>query len=286
VEYSHSIRQRSLLVRHGPLLRRHALPYGLGVRLLRAWLTLPGVQRVFFDVEIALLRRWGERIGVCPSPQVVLESLLANTWEHWRTHVLANSLGTSPWVTVEGDLATWPPRGKDSKVIFLVMHSTLTALFARKCTAGGKQALFVGGATGETESGDQDRAIQVYKAHQALSRGEPVIIAGDGGKGRQYVVVPFFGGERHFVQGGAELAVQTGARLVPVFGTMNAKGGVAFDICPPLERGGGSAQAQIERLTRAYAELVVARWPQVYHCLAWGHLARLLAATQRHAGEG
>jgi lauroyl/myristoyl acyltransferase len=113
-----------------------------------------------------------------------------------------------------------------------------------------------------------------------------VIIAADGGKGKQGVVVPFFGGERRFYQGGAELAVQTGARLVPVFGTMNAKGGVVFDTCSPLERGGGSAQAQIERLTRAYAELVVARWPQVYHCLAWGHLARLLAATQRHAREG
>lgn len=31
--------------------------------------------------------------------------------------------------------------------------------------------------------------------------------------------------------------------------------------------------AQIERMTRAYADLVVAHWPQVHHCLAWGHLA-------------
>jgi fatty-acyl-CoA synthase len=280
-ERSHSIRQRSPLVRRGPLLRRHALPYGLGVRLQRAWLTLPGVQRVFFDVEIALLRRWGERIGTPPDARVVLESLLANTWEHWRTRALAAPPGTSPWVTAQGDLAPWQPRGEDVGVIFLVMHSTLSALFARSCTAGGMRTLFVGGATGETESGDQDRAIQVYKAHQALNRGEPVIIAGDGGQGKQGVIVPFCGGERRFFQGAAELAVQTDVRLIPVFSTINADGRVAFDICAPLDRGAGSAQAQIERLTRAYAELVVARWPQVYHCQAWGNLARRLDMLEK-----
>lgn len=143
------------------------------------------------------------------------------------------------------------------------------------------RTLFVGGATGETESGDQDRAIQVYKAHQALNRGEPVIIAGDGGQGKQGVIVPFCGGERRFFQGAAELAVQTDVRLIPVFSTINADGRVAFDICAPLDRGAGSAQAQIERLTRAYAELVVARWPQVYHCQVWGNLARRLDMLEK-----
>lgn len=278
---------RGRFIHQGPLIRGCALlPYGLGVHLQRAWLADQIVQRRFFAKEVALLRRWGERIGISPAPDIILQSLLANTWRGWRNHTLTAPLGASPWVTVRGDAALWQAQAQPRGLIYLVMHSPLAHLFYRGLIAGGVKVLTLYGHTGEFELREYDRSAQVYQAYQALLRSEAVVIAGDGGKGRQHVVVPFFGGQRPFLQGGAELAVQTGAALVPVFCTLATSGRVNIEVCPPLARTGGAAQAQIERLTRAYADLVVARWPNVYASLEWDNLARWLASTQRHAGEG
>lgn len=266
----------------GPMYGNRALPYGLGMRLQRLWLSSPAVRQQFAPQE-QLIRRWSELAGVQDVNTAFHTSLLTNTWTAWRQQALTKPLGASPWVTVQGDAALWQAQAQPQGRIYLVMHSPLAHLFYRGLIAGGVKALPLSGQTGEFELREYDRSAQVYQAYQALLRGEAVIIAGDGGKGRQYVVVSFFGGQRHFVQGGAELAVQTGAALVPVFCTLAPSGHVAIEVCPPLARGDGAAQAQIERLTRAYADLVVARWPQVYASLTWENLARWLGHTQPHA---
>lgn len=279
------------LLRHltqvGPLWRGYALPYGLGVRLQRVWLATPGVHRALFRTEIELMRRWGELAGEQHFDVAIRQSLLANTWQGWRTHVLSTPLGDSPWVTVQGDPTLWQPRQDGPGVIFLVLHSHLSAIFRRSLAAGGLNALFIRGQTGEAETREQDRSLQVYRAHQTLRRGEVVIIASDGGKGKQGVTVPFFGGQRLFRHGAAELTVQTGALLIPVFCTMATDGRVTIELCAPLTTGSGSSEAQVEALTRAYAKLVMERWPQVYPGLAWGNLARWLRkASPDNRGVG
>lgn len=285
--YKPLIPPRGRFVREGPIFRsRTLLPYGLGVHLQRAWLAVPAIQQLFFKNEITLLQRWGERIGTPPDAKAVLQSLLANTWRDWRKQILTVPLGASPWVQVQGDPLFWQPQRSSTGVIFMPMHTPLAELFLRGLTAGGVRYQFVRGATDETETRSQDRALQLYQAGNVLAQGGVVIIAGDGGKGRQRVVVPFFGGQRPFLQGSAELAVQTGAALVPVFCTIATRGKVEINVCPPLERGTGSDRAQVDQLTRAYADLVVERWPHVYACLSWENLARWLASSMQQANEG
>ncbi len=264
------------LIERGPLFRGHALPYGLGVRLQRAWLATPGVRHRLFRREIELLNRWGDLVGEQHPEAAIRQSLLANTWASWRNQVLSVPLGTSPWVAVQGDPTLWAPRRDGRGIIFLVLHSELSVLFVRSLTAGGHQPLFIRGWTGDMETRTQDRSVQVYRAYQSLRRGETVIIAGDGGKGKQGITVPFFGGQRLFRQGAAELAVQTGSLLVPVFCTLATTGQVTIEVSAPLSAGSGSSQAQIKTLTRAYADLLVERWPRVYSYMAWGNLARWL----------
>lgn len=268
-------------VYRGPMIWNHGLPYGIGLRLQRAWLALPGVRSRLLRADIELIERWGELAGVRDIKMVIEASLLANTWCNWRTSALTAPLGVSPWVRVLGDPALWQPAHVGPGVIFAPLHAPLVGLLLRGLKASGLSLMMIHGSIGIAETAIQDRALQFYQAHEALGSGTAVVLTGDGGQGTQGVVVPFFGGQRLFRQGGAELAVQTGARLIPVFSTINANGRVEFDFCTPLDRGTGSAQAQIERLTLAYAELVVARWPQVYHCLAWGNLARRLDMLER-----
>ncbi|MBP7686900.1 MAG: AMP-binding protein, partial [Thermoflexales bacterium] len=170
-------------VERGPLFRRHALPYGLGVRLQRAWLATPGVRHRLFRREIELLNRWGDLVGEQHPEAAIRQSLLANTWVSWRNQVLSVPLGTSSWVAMQGDPALWQPRHEGRGIIFLVLHSELSVLFVRSLTAGGHQPLFIRGWTGDMETRTQDRSLQVYRAYQSLRRGEAVIIAGDGGHG-------------------------------------------------------------------------------------------------------
>ncbi len=274
---------RNGLMHRGPLVHGRALPYSLGVRLQRAWLTQSAVQNKVFAEEIAMLRQWGERLGAPPDADMILQNLLTNTWRDWRKRALARPLGASPWLTVRGDPAAWQARPAGPGIIFLVLHSPLSALFRRSLglSLGSGLPLFIRGQTGETPQRNQDRAAQVYQAYQALLRGEAVVIAGDGGKGQQGIQIPFFGSERLFRQGGADLAVQTGARLIPVFAIMTATGRIEIEVCPPLAGGSGSPQRQVEQLTRAYAELVRERWPQVYASLSWDNLARWLTNGRR-----
>ena len=264
-------------VRHGPLWRgQPLLPYGLGVRLQRAWLALPGVRNSVFADDMVVVRRWSELVGAPASDDQIVSSLLANTWRSWRNRVLAAPLGTLPWVKVTGERAWWEPPPGAGGVIYLLLHSPLSEVFSRGLRAGGHSLFTIGVDTGELATPQQERARQVYRAQEVLRAGGVVTMGGDGGKGDEGVVVPFFGGRRLFRQGGADLAVQSGAQLIPVFCTITDTGRVEIQVCPPLERGAGSTAAQVERLTRAYAELVVARWPQVYHCLSWGNLATWL----------
>ncbi|NLE46350.1 MAG: AMP-binding protein [Chloroflexi bacterium] len=268
--------RRDRIAHTGPIVRGHGLPYGIGIHLQRAWLAIPSVRQRLFTHELALLRRWSELVGEQDGDEAIARSLLANTWTTWRSRVLAGSLGASPWIVVEGDSALLQPRLNSPGTIFLVMHSHLSTLLVRYLAYHGDEPLFIRGKTGDGPSSLHDRSLQLHCAYRNLMRGEPVIIAADGGKGQQGVTVPFFGGKRMFRSGGAELAVQTKAPLVPVFGVMGSDGRITFELCQPLSPSKGASESQVEALTGEYAELVVRRWPSIYTSLAWGNLDRWL----------
>ncbi len=275
------IHQRGPLILRGPLLGGIALPYGVGVVMQRAWLQTPGLAERVFPGEISLLQRWGEVVGEQVTRNHILVNLLANTWREWRVRVLNVPLGSTRWVSVRGDPALWQPDGVGQGAIFLSLHSPVGRLFTRGLVASGVKVMFIQGVSGETATPEQDHAAQVYRAYQALERGEVVGIAADGVRGKKGVSVPFFGGQREFRQGGAELAVQTGAKLVPVFATMTAGGQVQIEVCAALEAGEGSANLQVERLTQTYGELVASRWPQVYPSLDWRSLSGALEGLEK-----
>lgn len=99
------------------------------------------------------------------------------------------------------------------------------------------------------------------------------MVAADGLQGRQSVDVPFWGGRRPWQIGAAELAVTTGAEIVPIYIHMDTKGRIDVEITAPLIPQATTPQAQISELTERYAADYAARWPHFYVSMRWHHLA-------------
>jgi amino acid adenylation domain-containing protein len=260
------------MVDSGPLFKKFTLPYGIGVQVQRAWLASGSVRQKKFQSSIELVRDWATRVGD-PNPESAIQSsLMANTWWGWRSHLLGKELKSSGWLTVKGDPALWLPRADGAGVVFFVMHSWLTYIFHDGLLAAGRHPMFIRGVTPDPIIDQMGLAVQMHQAMRVLRKGEPVMLAGDGFRGKQGVTIPFWGETRMFRRGGAELAVQTGAELVPVFRVIRPDGHVTVEVGPALQRGNGTSEEQVETLTRAYAELFTARWPQVYSGELWAHL--------------
>src|SRR5437870_11841779 len=104
----------------------------------------------------------------------------------------------------------------------------------------------------------------VVQAEKALKRGKVVHLAADGPKGESGFILTFLGRQRHFAAGFAELAVKTGAVVVPVFAPFDEHGRVNIQILEALD-GGSESMAHSERvelLVRQYARLLEQRWSQ------------------------
>jgi acyl-CoA synthetase (AMP-forming)/AMP-acid ligase II/acyl carrier protein len=260
------------MVGSGPMFEKFSLPYSAGVKVQRVWLSSARVRRTLFKPSIDLVREWAARVGDPDIESATQRSLLANTWWAWRCQQLAPGFKDSRWLKIQGDRSLWMARPGVPGVLFLVLHSHLTNLFIDGLQSIGRKPLLIRGVTPDPIQDQMGISVQMHQAYQVLARGEPVMLAGDGFRGKNGVSVPFWGETRMFRYGGAELAVQTGVELVPVFSFIQPDGRVTIEVCEPLARGNGSAEEQVETLTRSYAELFTARWPQVYSSELWAHL--------------
>lgn len=103
---------------------------------------------------------------------------------------------------------------------------------------------------------------QIVQARNALTEGGVLHIAGDGLRGLSGKAMPFLGRERRFPSSVAELAMVTGAAVLPVFGSLDADGRVNLEILPPLTQLDGSASREdlVAHVNAQYCALLEARW--------------------------
>jgi KDO2-lipid IV(A) lauroyltransferase len=109
---------------------------------------------------------------------------------------------------------------------------------------------------------DAEKIRSVLQARQILERQGVVHIIADGYQGSSIMSLPFLGRWRPFRTGFAELAVQTGARVVPVFASLDKHGRVTVEFLPPLESRPKALKPQehIMSLLTQYARLLEQRW--------------------------
>jgi len=258
-----------------------SLAYGSGVRVQRALLAMPWVQRTYFANEVEVIQRWGDLLGEHDCGETIVRHLMTNTMTSWRHAMLANQVEESRWVTLAGDPALLRAEPSQVGTIYLIMHTPLSRLF-KAYLAEISKSIFSLGLSHTSVDTKKRLSIKVERAYRILRQGGNVILAGDGQHGRKHLTVPFFGSNVKFMLGGAELAVHTGARLVPVFACLDTDGRVAFEIGPALTTASGSDHERTTAMTLAYAEQVIARWPRIHACLDTWKLRQWLPKKGRH----
>jgi lauroyl/myristoyl acyltransferase len=106
------------------------------------------------------------------------------------------------------------------------------------------------------------RANFLPRAREVLAGAGVVRVAGDGLHGTGGRTWPFHGRARHFRPGIAELAVDTGAPVVPVFGVLSDAGRLEVEFLPALDPPGPamSRRAAVDACLGQYVRLLEQRW--------------------------
>jgi 1-acyl-sn-glycerol-3-phosphate acyltransferase len=119
--------------------------------------------------------------------------------------------------------------------------------------------------------------VMLYRAQQALKRGEIVVMAPDGHHGGTAgVKVPIFGRELSIRTGFAELALRTGAPIAPVAVTIDDTGHLNVEFLPFLDPSGPTHQARVESLARQYVEVLRKEWSANLGNANWAYLRRFM----------
>lgn len=255
---------------NGPVWGKHIMPYGIGIRLQRALVMQPWLQQRLYAQQLEMVRKWQTELGVPYNKRVLTVSLLANTWLKWRSPALIKHGVLDRWVTMSGEgLRLFEQPNLSRGMVIALPHAgrTMTLLQDVVQLRGWETAKVV------NDLQTQSRTAQLWRAQQVLRRNGVVFIAADGLQGKQSVDVPFWGRQRPFQIGAAELAVETCALFIPAFITINAIGRVQVEITTPLTAQAGSKEEKIIELTEMYGVRYAARWPRFYASMRWHHLA-------------
>ena len=125
------------------------------------------------------------------------------------------------------------------------------------------------------------RANFLRRARSVLKGGGVVRIAADGLHGTGGRTWPFHGRNRHFRPGLGEVALETGAPVVPVFGVLAGDGRLQVEFLPPLEAAdaGLPKQAAVDHCLGQYLLLLEKRWALDPGSVVWEIARAHLAAS-------
>lgn len=292
------------LMRGGPQAVGSRRPYATGARLV-AWLSgQTWLQQRAFQPQVALLRRCLALLDQpVAAPAVIRLSLCSNLWHAWRLAALAQAAPAvfDAYVQVQGLEILAAAQAQGRGVIILNRHAALSTLSLLLLARQGVDDLMIVGRGGakldllglhrykgrflvDAESQQVDEkvglAAQMVVGLQTLNRGGVLSIAADGYQVSQALTLPFYGRQRPFGVGFAELAVRSGAAVIPVFVTLSLSGHVQVQCTEPLASQGRTAEERVRSLVLQYAAQYTAAWPRDLGNFYWGHLSKYLALPQ------
>jgi acyl-coenzyme A synthetase/AMP-(fatty) acid ligase/lauroyl/myristoyl acyltransferase/acyl carrier protein len=106
---------------------------------------------------------------------------------------------------------------------------------------------------------EQGRIVQFASDNEYARQGYPVIIAR-----RRYFLRPGF----------AELALNTGAAVVPQYNCMRSDGRIQMTVLPPFMVGSGARETQVAHLLDQYAAFINASWSSSPESIRWSRIFR------------
>lgn len=117
-------------------------------------------------------------------------------------------------------------------------------------------------------------------AQRLLQQGRVINIISDTHDYQGKTYKTLIAGRAYQMKGGfAELAINTGAAIIPHFRYAMPNGNIMFNILPPLQFGGGSRQEQVENLINQYAAFIEHAWQTHPEALNWHKMKTHLKRT-------
>lgn len=284
------------------------VPYGVGTRVLAWFWSLRLIQKMFFQRQLEQL----EQILPLAHKPMDLHStgaryLACSYGIYWRIVALSRCPEQEfrRWVRYTGT-EQLPALCEPGKGLIIVschfglsrcvplmllrqgydLHSIEAANVLEKIGAKGADRLKVI----EVGGGASFLLRQTYQARRVLMDGGMLHMVPDGLQGSSGILVPFHGRMRRLATGFAELAVSTGAAVVPVVANMDVNGRIHVEFGTPLDTGAGHLERQerIESLIRQYARFLEARWSDDPGGVRMHHLEHYLglpASTPQHTDD-
>ncbi len=270
---------------------QEATAYRSIARTLRAWCGEPWVHRTVFPAEHALVRQFITQTGLQPAaPEgIVQHSLMANTWIR-VSHAMLGAMAPVPFLSLcevagQGHLHAALAAGRG--VVLAHAHTLFVQLF---WTWMSHEAMDPGvsiwqWAWGRTPAEIRDprvRAIEsareLHRAARALRRGGQVQILADGLQGRRKLALAFCGRMRGFETTFADLALETGAAIVPVAVSLTADATIRIEFSAPLAEpvAGADRSERLAWYVRGYAEHLHRQWRRRAGDLSWFQMRKHL----------
>ncbi len=266
-------------ISRGPYWRDHTLPYGIGVRLQRHWLRLPFVRKRL-EQQCVILQAWPALMGDAASVARLQElSILANTWRNWRARSLRQPRTFARWVSLQGIDILERTLATERPIILVGAHTGFWNVAVwqviRRHTKRPSWTL------GYSPEGHVAAVAKTVNARELLLQSGIVWIAGDGAQGTRGVEFCIGGHPWLFRSGGAELAVETNAIMLPVFNTLEHSGRIRVTFLEPLATNAQSHPQQVAQLTGQYAALLQTHWPMLLGNMSWQKLHQIIAYCNR-----
>jgi lauroyl/myristoyl acyltransferase len=118
------------------------------------------------------------------------------------------------------------------------------------------------------------KAVVALEGQHWLTEGKIVQFVSDNEYARQgYAVI--IAKRRYYLRPGfAELALNTGAAVVPMYNSMKSDGRIQMTLLPPFIIGNGDRDSQIADLLDQYAAFLNASWRAAPESLRWPRIFR------------
>lgn len=230
------------------------------------------VQKAFFPIQVDLIQQFMHATGLQAThsvPQTVQQRLLESTLMKWRYENAADCLSAKDikryFVFKNWHLFEQAQRSGRG-VLFVLSHYGLPKVFIALMRQRGyhgkvirlriKQRLQAEGREVTQINRMLMSASDLMIAQEALTDGGIAYILSDGNHGAVAGVRALFGQMRPFRGGFAELAMTTGAVIMPVTAVPRKDGQVCITFFEPLDSGSAAInhQARVEHLITQYAE--------------------------------
>lgn len=257
------------------------IPYSLGARVFALFWTLPGTYRLasYLCGPFRRLTRYLD-IGVTSATKLRV-FIQVNFLSHWRLHALgvASEQVFNNYVTFK-NLALLNRYYGDRGIVLCNSHfgggKLVGVLLARK----GYNLISLDRVNSYSFLPKVDWAARLeclamgpreertfllkslFKCQKALRKKSMVQIIADGYRGKSSVMVNFLGKQRAIRSSFAELAVDTGAVIIPVLSRIDQDGHVEVELFPPMDPQAmnGSDAEKVTQLCQTYAAWLADAW--------------------------